>query len=72
LTVTCQQMSQTGSMNADRNPASDDVASWRGNAKAILQAMREPPHLTAADVDELDAAIATGRLALAPAKLEAD
>ena len=33
-----------------------------GSAAAILRIMQEPPHLTAADVDELDAAIAAGRL----------
>jgi hypothetical protein len=33
-----------------------------GSAAAILKAMQEPPHLTSEDVDELDAAIAAGRL----------
>jgi plasmid stability protein len=33
-----------------------------GSAPAVLRAMKEPPHLGAADVDELDAAIAAGRL----------
>ena len=33
-----------------------------GSPAAILRAMQEPPHLSAADVDELDAAIAAGRL----------
>lgn len=33
-----------------------------GSAAAVLQAMNEPPHLTPSDVDELDAAIATGQL----------
>lgn len=33
-----------------------------GSAAAILQAMREPPHLTSADVDELEQAIAAGQL----------
>ena len=33
-----------------------------GSAAAVLQAMREPPHLSAADVDALDAALAAGRL----------
>jgi len=33
-----------------------------GSAAAILRVMHEPPHLTAADVDELDAAIRAGRL----------
>jgi hypothetical protein len=33
-----------------------------GSAAAVLQAMKEQPHLNAADVDELDAAIAAGRL----------
>jgi len=28
----------------------------------LLQVMKEPPHLTASDVDELDAVIAAGRL----------
>jgi len=28
----------------------------------LLQVMQQPPHLTAADVDELDAVIAAGRL----------
>lgn len=33
-----------------------------GSAAAVLRAMREPPHLSASDVDELDAAIAAGQL----------
>jgi len=33
-----------------------------GSAAALLRAMREPPHLSSADVDEMDAAILAGRL----------
>ena len=33
-----------------------------GSAATILRVMHESPHLTAADVDELDAAIKAGRL----------
>ena len=33
-----------------------------GSAAALLRAMREPPNLSRADVDELDAAILAGRL----------
>ncbi len=33
-----------------------------GSPAALLRAMQEPPHLTAADVAELDAAILSGRL----------
>jgi len=33
-----------------------------GSAAAILRVMHEPPHLTAADVNELDVAIRDGRL----------
>ena len=33
-----------------------------GSPKAVLRAMREPPHPSAADVAELDAAILAGRL----------
>jgi hypothetical protein len=32
-----------------------------GSAAAILRAMREPPHLSDEDVDELELAIASGR-----------
>ena len=35
-----------------------------GSAAAVLRAMKEPPHLSAPDVDELDAAIAAGRLSV--------
>jgi len=35
-----------------------------GCPAAVLRAMQEPPHLTSADVDDLDAAIAAGRLAV--------
>jgi hypothetical protein len=35
-----------------------------GSAAAILRVMHESPHLTTADVDELDAAIRGGRLAV--------
>ena len=38
----------------------------RGSPGAVLQAMQEPPHLSAADVDELDASVASGRLAIQP------
>ena len=33
-----------------------------GSAAAVLRAMHEPPHPSVSDVDELDAAIASGRL----------
>ena len=33
-----------------------------GSAATILRVMREPPHLSSSDVDELDAAIAAERL----------
>jgi hypothetical protein len=33
-----------------------------GSPAAVVQAMQEPPHPSSADVDELDAAIALGRL----------
>ena len=33
-----------------------------GSAAAILRVMHDSPHLTTADVDELDAAIGAGRL----------
>ena len=39
-----------------------NTATRLGSAAAILRVMHEPPHLTAADVDELDAAIRAGRL----------
>lgn len=35
-----------------------------GSAAAVLRAMKEPPHLRPSDVDELDAAIAAGRLTI--------
>ena len=34
----------------------------QGSAAALLRAMKEPPHLSASDVDQLDAEIAAGRL----------
>ncbi len=33
-----------------------------GSPAAVLRAMQEPPHPSSADVDDLDAAIAAGRL----------
>jgi hypothetical protein len=33
-----------------------------GSPAAVLRAMREPPHPSPADIDELDAAIEAGRL----------
>ena len=38
------------------------LISAHGSPAALLQALSAPPHLTAADVDELEAAIAGGRL----------
>ncbi len=35
-----------------------------GSPAAVLRVMQEPPHLSSADVDELDAAIAAGRLSV--------
>ena len=43
-----------------------------GSAAAVLRAMREPPHLSSADVDALDAAIAAGRLPVQSRELFAD
>lgn len=44
-----------------------------GSPAAVLRAMQEAPHPTLADVDELDAAIAAGRLAVrAPHLFSAD
>ena len=41
----------------------EDSPEYRaGSAVAVLRVMQEPPHLSDADVDELDAAIAVGRL----------
>ena len=34
----------------------------KGSTDAVLEAMREPPHLTPADVEALEEAIATGKL----------
>ena len=39
----------------------DDVVR-AGSPGAILRAMKAPPHVSPADVDDLDAAIAGGRL----------
>ena len=35
-----------------------------GSPRVVLRVMQEPPHVDAADVDELDAAILAGRLAV--------
>jgi hypothetical protein len=43
-----------------------------GDAAPILQAMHATPHLSDADVDELDAAIAAGRLPAPTPDLFAD
>jgi hypothetical protein len=40
-----------------------------GSPAALLRVMLEPPHPSAADVDELDAAIAAGRLPIRPRDL---
>ena len=51
--LTVEQLRSIVSMSSERRP---------GSANAILRAMLDPPHLCAADVDDLDAAIAGGRL----------
>ena len=43
-----------------------------GSPAAVLRVMQESPHLTAGDVDQLDAAIAAGRLAIQPRDLFRD
>ncbi|HEX3747855.1 MAG TPA: hypothetical protein VHW09_28160 [Bryobacteraceae bacterium] len=47
-----------------RLPAEGGAGDRPGSPAAVLRAMQEPPHLTAADVDELDAAIPAGRSAV--------
>jgi hypothetical protein len=43
-----------------------------GSPAALLRAMREPPHPSAEDVDELDASIAAGRLPIRTRDLFSD
>ena len=43
-----------------------------GSAAAVLRAVHEPPHLSVSDVDELDAAIAGGRLPVRTQRLFPD
>jgi len=43
-----------------------------GSAAAILRVMQEPPHPNLADVEELDAAIAAGRLPIRTRDLFSD
>ena len=38
------------------------VESRTGSPAAVLRAMREPPHPSASDIEELEAAIAAGRV----------
>jgi plasmid stability protein len=48
------------------------VGHGAGYPGAVLQAMQEPPHLTGVAVDELDAAISAGRLAVLARDLFSD
>jgi hypothetical protein len=51
----------------------EDVPERRaGTPAAVLRVMQEPPHLTCADVDELDALIAAGRLPIRARDLFSD
>jgi hypothetical protein len=43
-----------------------------GSPAALLRVLQEPPHPSAADVDELDAAIAAGRLPVQTCDLFSD
>ena len=43
-----------------------------GSPAAVLRVMQEPPHLSSADVDELDAVIAAGRLPIRARDLFSD
>jgi hypothetical protein len=43
-----------------------------GSSLAVLRAMHEPPHPSAEDVDDLDAAIASGRLPILARDLFSD
>jgi hypothetical protein len=43
-----------------------------GSAATLLRVMHEPPHLSVVDVDELDAAIAGGRLPVRTERLFSD
>jgi hypothetical protein len=48
------------------------VEASAGSPAAVLRAMQAPPHPTAADVDELDAVIAAGRLPIRARDLFSD
>jgi hypothetical protein len=51
----------------------EDIPERRAGSPAeVLRAMQEPPHPTAADVDELDAVIAAGRLPIRARDLFSD
>jgi hypothetical protein len=51
----------------------EDIPERRaGSPMAVLRAMQEAPHPTAADVEELDAIIAAGRLPIHPRDLFSD
>ena len=43
-----------------------------GSPAAVLRVMREPPHPSSADVDELDAVVAAGRLPIRTRDLFSD
>jgi hypothetical protein len=43
-----------------------------GSPAAVLRVVQEPPHLSSADVDELDAVIAAGRLPIRARDLFSD
>jgi hypothetical protein len=51
----------------------EDISERRaGSPMAVLRAMQEAPHPKAADVEELDALIAAGRLPIQPRDLFSD
>jgi hypothetical protein len=54
------------------SPVEDIPERRAGSPAAVLRAMREGPHPTAADVEELDALIAAGRLPFRPRDLFSD
>ncbi len=57
-----QDIAQIGEKLSATLGPSAVVQPARGSAAAVLQAMRAPPHLDSADVDELDRAIQAGRM----------
>ena len=72
LSATQHKTIQQVALEGLRSLVAESADPLPGSAAAVLRVMEELPHLTASDIEELEAAIAAGRLAVQTGDLFSD